>query len=122
MNLNIKTTNTELDAESRDYLEKKLASLKKIIDFDAPNVFAQVALAKTTEHHRAGNVFKAEINARMNGHEFHVISEKDDLHAAIDDLKDELLCEVKRFKEKGRTDVKRGGAEVKNALRANKGL
>jgi len=49
MNLNIKTTNTSLTPAIKDYLEKKLMMLDKIVDFSRDNVLVEVELGKTTK-------------------------------------------------------------------------
>jgi ribosomal subunit interface protein len=117
MTLNIKTTNISLTPETKEYLERKLAMLGKIIDFENGNVYAQVELGKTTEHHKQGDIFRAEINLRMAGRSFRAVSEKQDLYAAIDAMKDELGREVKSGKDKKVSLLRRGGQRIKKMLR-----
>ena len=117
MNINIKTTNITLKPETEAYLTKKLEGIKKFIDLEDENVFAQVELGKTTNHHKSGNIFLAEINLRAGKKTYRVVSEKEDLHAAIDDMKDELLAEVKTYHEKQRTIHRKGAAEIKNIVK-----
>ena len=117
MNLNIKATNITLNADTEGYLEKKLLSMKKIVDLEADNVFAQVELAKNSEHHRRGLIFRAEINLRANGHNFRAVAEEEDLHAAIDKMKDELMREVKGGKEKWLTKARKGEAKAKKNIK-----
>ena len=116
MNLNIKTTNISLTPETKEYLERKLMMLEKIIDFNKDNVFAQVELGKTTMHHKQGDIFRAEINLRINGNSFRAVREEEDLYAAIDGMKDEINREVKNGKEKRISIVRRGGQRLKRFL------
>jgi putative sigma-54 modulation protein len=120
MNLNIKTTNISLTPAIKDYFEKKLMSLDKLIDLDSDNVFIQAELGKTTHHHRSGDFFRAEINVRSSGNFYRAVSEKEDLYAAIDDVKDELMQEISTSKKKKISIVRRGAQRLKNILRFGK--
>ncbi|MES2436798.1 MAG: HPF/RaiA family ribosome-associated protein [Patescibacteria group bacterium] len=118
MSINIKATNLELTTEIDGYLTKKLESLKHIVDFDADNAFAQVELAKTTNHHKTTeSMYRAEINYRVDGMNGRVVSENEDLNAAIDEMKDQLAREIKAKQEKDRDDKRHGGAELKQMSR-----
>jgi ribosomal subunit interface protein len=117
MNINIKTKNITLTSSIESYLSKKLLTLKKIVDLDADNVFAQVELGKTTNHHKSGNIFRAEINLRLGKKRIRAVSEKTDLYAAIDDMKDELSQEIKGKQEKQRTELRKGEAKIKDMVR-----
>ncbi len=120
MNINIKTTNITPKAEFEDYLTKKLLTLKKLVDFDDDSVFAQVELAKTTNHHKSGSIFRAEINLRVGKKRFRAVSEKEDIKQAIDDMKDELSQEIKSKEEKTRTRTRKGEAVIKDIVRGFK--
>jgi putative sigma-54 modulation protein len=121
MNLNIKTTNISLTPAIRDYFEKKLMSLDKLVDFNRDNVLVQAELGKTTHHHRQGDIFRAEVNLRVSGNNYRAVSEKDDLYAAIDAMKDELNQMVKAGKEKRTSIVRKGAQRLKNILRFGNG-
>ncbi len=101
-----------------DYLNKKLLSLNRLVDFDADNVFAQVELAKTSHHHKSGDIFRAEINVKIGKMHIRAVSEKEDLYAAIDDMKDELAREIKSDKEKHLDLKRKGSAEIKKMIKA----
>jgi ribosomal subunit interface protein len=120
MNINIKTTNITLKPDTEGYLSKKLLSLKKLIDLEGDNVFAQVELGKTTNHHKSGTIFLAEINLRVGKKRFRAVSKQDDLHAAIDDMKDELVREIKTKHEKQRTNVRKGEAKIKEMVKGTR--
>lgn len=120
MNLNIKTTNISLRPETKEYLEKKLMMLGNVIDFNQDSVFAQVELGKTTQHHRQGDIFRAEINLKIAGHSFRAVSEKEDLYSAIDEMKDEIGREVKSGKQKSISLFRRGAQKMKKFLRLDR--
>lgn len=121
MNLNIKTTNISLTPAIRDYFEKKIMSLDKLVDFNRDNVLIQAELGKTTQHHHKGDFFRAEVNLRVSGSNYRAVVEKEDLYAAIDEVKDVLTQEVKSGKQKRMSLVRRGAQQVKNLLQFRKG-
>ena len=103
----------------KEYLEKKLMSLDKIVDFSSENVMVQAELGKTTKHHRSGDFFRAEVNLNVAGKSYRAVSEKDDLYAAIDDVKDELTREVKTDKDKHQTKLREGSQKIKSMLHSD---
>ncbi len=118
MSINIKTTNIESGSEAESYLIKKLDLLKKFVDFTSDNVTAQAELAKSTNHHNKGGIFQAEINVRIGKVSFRAACEAEDIHTAIDDLKDDLERQITTEKDKHITSVRKGGAEIKEIARA----
>jgi putative sigma-54 modulation protein len=117
MNLNIKTTNTTLTPAISDYVEKKIGMLNKFVNLEGDNVFIQAEVGKTTRHHKSGDFFRAEVNIRVGGKNYRAVSEKDDLYAAIDEVKDELAEEIKSGKERQISVVRRGALKLKNMLK-----
>ncbi|MBX4210913.1 ribosome-associated translation inhibitor RaiA [Candidatus Parcubacteria bacterium] len=116
MKINTKATNIELTLAISEYLTKKLESIEKIVE-DPESAMCQIEVAKTTNHHRTGDVFRAEINLTAGGKNYYVFSEKDNLFAAIDEMKDEVMKEIKSKKERETSLIRRGGKKVKDMLR-----
>jgi len=101
MKFSIKTKNLESTEEIESYLDKKLKSLEKFLSsFNLDLVKAEVEIGRTTKHHQAGDIFRAEINLSINGKLFRAESEQESLYAAIDEVRDDLELEIKKFKEK----------------------
>lgn len=119
MKINFQATNLELNNECRDYVIEKLAVIEKLVDGreTRDECLAEIELGRVNQHHKHGNVFRAEINLRWSGHRFRSESEAGDLYAAIDEVKDELLREIKTWRKKQGTLIRRGGRLVKNFLR-----
>jgi putative sigma-54 modulation protein len=115
MNISIKTTNIELTPALKDYTEKRITKASKFIGKD---VVVAVEIGKTTNHHKHGDVFRAEINLTIFlGKQFRAVSEKPDLYEAIDDVRDEIVRSVSS--EKGKTDTlwKKGARKIKYMMR-----
>lgn len=118
MQIKIKATNIELTDAISSYVEEKVRSVEKFaIAHEEEELFAEVEIGKTTKHHNSGNVFRAETNMHVRGRFFRAVSERDDLYAAIDDLRDELVREVNSKKGKERTLFRKGAGIIKDLLR-----
>lgn len=117
MKMHIKATNLTVTPEISDYLQKKIDTLDKFIGDNTEEVLCDIELGKTTNHHRGGDVFGAEINIRKEGKYFRAVAEAETLYAAIDEMKDEIIRELTSHKSKQTTLVRRGGAMIKNMLR-----
>ncbi len=110
--------NIELTTALSAYVEEKLRSVEKFaMAHKSENPTANVEIGKTTNHHHAGDVFRAEVNMIVRGKQFRATSEKDDLYAAIDDMRNEIVRELTSYKDKSRTLVRRGAGMIKNMLR-----
>jgi len=98
-----------------NYLDKRIKGLNKLVHDDS--ALATVELAKTTNHHKSGDLFRAEISLHSKGKDFYVAVEKDDLYAAIDEVKDAMMAEVNKLKGKSETMFRRSARGVKNIVR-----
>ncbi|MEK7622205.1 MAG: ribosome-associated translation inhibitor RaiA [Patescibacteria group bacterium] len=115
MKINFKATNLTLTPAILDYCREKLGHLDKFL-VDDENVFTEVEVGKTTRHHKHGEVFRAEINLHLAGHRLRAEATTEDLYAAVDEAKDELVSEVKRYRKRQGTLIRRGGRLVKDFL------
>lgn len=116
MNINIKTTSFELTEAISDYASKRLNALAKFFEGDE-SVKCDVELARTTNHHKNGDIFAAEVHIVAKEKNFYARVEKEDLYSAIDEVKDTILREVKNSKGKSQSMMRRGGAKVKNIIK-----
>jgi len=116
MKIQIKATEIALSPAIKDYAEKKVLSLEKFF-IGRGEVFAQIEVGKTTKHHKSGNIFRAEITLRAEGQNYYAVSNKDDLYAAIDEVKDEMAREIISSKSKRETLFRRGGAKIKALIK-----
>ncbi len=117
MNINFKATSIVLSDAIRDYAEKRIMTVGKLLGENVDNVIIDVELSQTTKHHKAGEIYKTEIMVRNGGRRIRAVSIKEDLYASIDDAKDELEREIVASKERSRTLFRRGAHQVKNILK-----
>jgi len=116
MNINIKATNMELTSAISDYANKRLSSIEKFVK-TGEEMIAYVEVGKTTNHHKQGDVFRAEFNIEISGSKFYTVSEKEDLYSAIDDAKYEIIRQIKTSKDRKQTLFKRGAVSIKKMLK-----
>ena len=116
---NLKGTGISITPAINDYLEKRLSGLEKWLE--GSEYILDVELGKTTQHHKSGDVFKAEANLKLEGKQMYAVVEKEDLYAAIDELKDEIGRQIISGKEKKKTLFRRGANKIKNLLKGIRG-
>jgi len=118
MNVKIKATNLELTSAISEYVNTKMEDVDRFIKTKDPeSVLAYVEVEKTTDHHQKGEIMRAEINLQIGGKKFRAESSQEDLYAAIDIAKDEMVRSVKENQDKRRTLFRKGGAAVKDLLK-----
>lgn len=116
MKINIKATGIELTPAISDYVNKKVASIEKYLSGDTSQAVANVEVGKITKHHKAGDIFRAEIHI-TGGHDIYTEEETEDLYASIDKVKDEIIQKLVHSKDKNITLTRRGQQMVKNILK-----
>lgn len=115
MNINIKATNMDLTEAITDYTNKRLASILKFAK--GGEVVGYVEVGKTTNHHKQGDVYKAEFDITINGNKFFTEASGNDLYAAIDEAKEEIVNKIINSKDRKNTLFKRGAKSVKKMLK-----
>lgn len=119
MNIIIKGTNLELHNDLKDYAEEKIGGLKKFmedIDLGGNRVVARIELAKTTQHHQQGDIYRAEVNLELPKKMMRSVVESDDIYKSIDDVKDELRIMINEYKTE-RIGLSRRGSRIIKDLR-----
>jgi ribosomal subunit interface protein len=116
MNIKIKTTGITLTPSISDYADKRLASVGKLLGGD-PSFICDLELGKTSAHHHKGDIFRSEIHIVGKGKDLYASAEDQDLYAAIDLMRDEILRELKASKGKRMSFIRRGGTRVKNMIK-----
>jgi len=116
MKINIKATGIELTTSVSDYVTKKISSLEKYVA-ESADVVAQVEVGKSTNHHKSGDIFKAEVHIIGGGLDLYAVSEQADLYAAIDLVKDDMAQKLSHIKGKKEALHRRGARMMKDVMR-----
>lgn len=115
INTHLRANGIELTEAVESYVTKKVEVLDRFTVNTDADLYAE--LSKTTAHHKQGDVFRAEFDLKINGKQFRSEAEGNDLYAAIDEAKDEILEKVRTEKDKGDTMFRRGARKIKSILR-----
>jgi putative sigma-54 modulation protein len=119
MKINLQSKNLEITEAIRDYVEKRVTNLSKILSqIEKENGEIQVLfdMARVTKH-KDGEIFHADCLVNVNGKKFYASSDKEDLYEAIDDIKESLFNEISKNKDKKQTLFKRGAISVKKMMK-----
>lgn len=122
MQIKLRTTNFNLTPAIDDYVSKKISHLEKFINPDGTvlshEILCEVEIGKTTEHHKSGDIFRAEVNIKCPGMEqIYAVAEESDLYAAIDIVRDEAEREIISRKQKRWALLRKGGIRIKELLK-----
>ena len=118
MKINIKATGIELTQAISNYAYKKISSIEKYLDKkSSPDLVAQVEVGRSTRHHKAGNIFRAEVHITGAGLDLYAVSAMEDLYAAIDVVKDEIVHNAVQLKGRRQTLTRKGAEMMKNIMK-----
>jgi putative sigma-54 modulation protein len=112
----LKGTQLDLTPALKAYAEEKLQTADKFLS-SYDDVRAEVELEHTTRHHQSGPIFRAEITLHAAGLNLRAEALDEDLYAAIDRIRDEIVEEIRRSKTKEETLIRRGGRMFKDVIK-----
>lgn len=103
MKIEINSKNIKLDDALIIWVEKKIGGLEKFLKrIDLNTVEIRVEIGKPSKHHHKGLVWYAEANLKLPRKLLRATSNALDLRTAINQVKDELQRQIKRYlKKKG---------------------
>src|SRR5688572_59736 len=118
LTINIKSTQMELTPAIRSYAEEKVRMIERLLDERDSDPFIQIELGEVSQHHKSGNIFRAELNLSTGRGKTRAEAQKDDLYAAIDTAKDNLVDELQRNKNKEVHMLRKGARMMKNVIKS----
>ena len=120
MKINFQAKNMELTPAIQDYVAKRVTNLGKLLDKleeKTGEILVNFEVAKTTNHHKGGEVFRAEGSVQTQRGDFFSGVDKEDLYEAIDAVKENLFREISKEKDRRQTLFKRGASSVKKMMK-----
>jgi ribosomal subunit interface protein len=120
MKIQLEAKNMELTPAIQDHVSKQVTNLEKLvkkIEADGGEVLANFKVAKTTNHHKGGEVFLAECSINIKGKNFYSRVDMEDLYQAINTVKENIFNEIQKNKDYQQTIFKRGAASIKKMLK-----
>ena len=139
MKINITSQNIELNEALKDYIYEKFGSLdkfeenllqenyygklKRFLGKGKPKVEMWAEIEKITGEGppSKGEIFRAEAQMRFPGESIRAEATNEDVRQAINEVKDELQVQIKKYKGKRRTMYKKGARKMKKMLHMAKG-
>ncbi len=116
MKINIKATNIDLTPAISAYVEKKISAVSKYIG-EHVDAVAQVEVGRSTQHHKSGDIFRAEVHIVGAGLDLYAVSEQGDLYSAIDMVKEDITQNALQEKGKKETITRKGARIIKDMMR-----
>jgi len=120
MKINLQGKNMEITPAIHNYVMKRVTNLGKLLDKleqTTGEIFINFNVAKTTNHHKSGEVFRADCSIKtMRGDYFSSVDEED-LYAAIDAVKENIFREISKDKDRKQALFKRGAISVKKMMK-----
>jgi ribosomal subunit interface protein len=120
MKINLQGKGIELTESIKDYVFKRVTNLEKLlsgIEAGKGEAMVNFEVVKTTNHHKAGEIFHASCMIRIDGKEFFSESDNEDLYSAVDEVREILFSEISKNKDREQTLYKRGATSVKKMLK-----
>ncbi len=119
MQINLQGKNIELTDAVKDYVQKRVTNLEKLLSgMESRGGEARVSFEITkSNHHKSGEIFHADCLVKIDGREFYASTDASDMYAAIDEIKETLFNDIQKNKDRRQTLYKRGASSVKKMLK-----
>ena len=116
MNIKIVTDGFTLTDAIDQYVHKKLEVVTKHLNQNPDETLVDVILRDDTKHKKGG--YSVQINIPIRGGFINAREEGNDLYAAIDTVKDEVVRELEKYNTKHRDVARHDAIEGKEKLKA----
>lgn len=119
MDIRIKATNYEMNAETSDYLASRLSHIEKLLGGDAELARCEVELGRDAGRPRHGkNIWFADMQVIVPGEErIYARNNSESINGAIDDVKAEVERQLKRERKLHIRLARKSGAWAKRLMR-----
>jgi putative sigma-54 modulation protein len=110
----IKSKDIKISEELNSYIEKRIGKLEKFLeDINSELIEATVEFEKIIGRQKKGEIFEGHINLQFPSKFFRTEVQGDNFFSMIDDAKEELEDEIRKYKTKKETMYKRGARSIK---------
>ena len=119
MKIIIKATNLELTPAINEYIKEKIGFVDKFLNKKLEKeseIKIEVEIARTTKHHKSGDVYYAEANIHFPGKILRAEHSDWDIRVAIDKIKDILQQEIKKYKGTKLETLKKAAAKLRGKI------
>ena len=116
--INIKAKNFTVLPAIQELLEKKLATLERVLPKGEVDIICDVELEKITDHHQAGKIYRTEINISFAGKLVRAEATEESMENAIDHAKGEMKRELDKVQSRSESMFRRGARKAKDLFRS----
>ncbi len=117
MNITTKTPNYEASEKALAFAKDRFGSVARLLGNDESAALLEIELGRSTEHHKSGQIYRAEANLEAGGKLYRAVAEGDAIEKAIDKAAGELSREVKKARGRTKRLIRGAGAQMKSWLR-----
>lgn len=102
MKIELSSKNIELLPSLTEYVDEKMGMLEKHLQkFEMEGeLHLKMRIGRITEHHQKGEVFEASADLVLPGVNLRADKTHEDMHAAVDLVRDALIQEIEKYKAK----------------------
>jgi len=105
MQVKIKATKIELNAEIKELIQEKMNMIEKYLG-SVQAIHCDFEVEKSLAKRNSGKIYRAEVNLSLPGEILRIEKTEVDIKKAIEKVKDHLKIAIKKYKEK-KQDKKR---------------
>ena len=115
MKINVKYTNLDSTPAMNEYINEKIGGLEKFVKRMAEKGVAEafVEVARSTKHHQKGDVYHIECNLKLSGKLLRAETENWDVRLGVDEVRDILNLEIKKYLERFRPQDSGGQKQLR---------
>jgi len=117
MNITIKATRYELTPLTEALIEKKLATVSRLLGDESERALLEIEVEKAPPEGRSSEPVRLEARLTIEGDVFYAEATKPNPESAADKVRSELEAEIRRSRGRTRKLWRRGGAALKRMLR-----
>lgn len=117
MEIKTKSSDAPNTDEAARYAEERALSFEKLLGDDAAVALCEIEIGRAAGHPHRGDVWFAEYTLVAPHRRLRVMSKGENVNAAIDAAKDEMMQRLRADKTKRFALLRRGGAKLKEIMR-----
>ncbi len=112
MNIRYLYKDIKIDDRTREYVEKRLEKLEKILD--------KITLCEVEIGLEKNNLFRVEVMVQVPGKIYRSEETTESVEGSIDEVVDEIQSQIRKDKEKTKVIKERGGRSIKKKIAIDK--
>lgn len=117
MNTTTKAVNYEASDAVLKLARDRFGAVEKLLGEAKGTALLEIELGLATEHHKSGEIYRAEANLDLGGKLYRAEADADAMEKAIDKAAGELMRELRSARSRTKRLIRGAGARMKSLLR-----